>query len=582
MEHVNNNIKAHENVFLIVEDNPVDVEIVRAMLEEAYQNNYKMLWAECFAEAENILATKSIDALILDMNLPDFSGPANVTELNNQYPHLPIVVLTGYDDQAIALETIQYGAQDFLVKNDISPQILARSLHYAKERKKLENTLKQSYADLSHKNGELEAIARTDYLTQLPNRSYFESSIQRCIEQAKRSKKEFALLYLDLNNFKKINDKLGHAAGDELLVVVAQRLKVIVRDTDFIARIGGDEFVIFTDLLHTKDEVYQLIDRILDQFEQPCLISEKEVKCVLSIGVSFYPDAPTLAILMKHADYSMYEAKQSNMTNVGFYTKEMDTKYARKMQIESQFDKAIEAGEFDVHFQKITSTSNPDSCLFEALLRWESSTLGQVEPDEFIPIFENDLYIDQLTYIVLEKSKHLINALNHKLVDVDCIKVNVTASQLSSEEFGHQFIVWLKSLELDPEKFCLELTERQVVENTKACLAQINILRQHGVSIALDDFGTGYSSVKHLLNFPIDYLKLDISLIKGLENKPKNQALMAGIIEMVHRLGLIVVAEGIETEAEYICCQELNCDLLQGYYLHYPSKIDDVVNYILT
>ena len=254
MEYVNNNIKPHNNVFLIVEDNPVDAEIVRGMLEEAYQNNFKMIWVECFEDAENILATKSIDALILDMNLPYCSGPANVTELNKKYPHLPIVVLTGYDDQAVALESIQFGAQDFLVKNDISSQILARSLHYAKERKKLEITLKQSYDELSHKNGELESIARTDYLTQLPNRSYFESSIQRCIEQAKRSNKEFALLYVDLNDFKKINDRLGHAVGDELLVVVAQRLRSVVRDTDFIARIGGDEFVIFTDLLHSKDE----------------------------------------------------------------------------------------------------------------------------------------------------------------------------------------------------------------------------------------------------------------------------------------------------------------------------------------
>lgn len=577
LEHDGHN----ENVFLLAEDNPVDAEIVRAMLDEAYDGKFSLVCVDQYSEIAGELAKQDFDLLILDMNLPDSTGSRSVTLLRDAYPGLPIVVLTGQTDLEIAVESLKLGAQDFLTKNDITPPLLARSFYYAKERRKTEQALQQSLIDIADRNEQLNQLAYTDHLTKLPNRTQFEAEINHRLQKAQAEKKQFALLYLDLNNFKTVNDNFGHIVGDELLIQVAKRLQITLDAGDFIARMGGDEFLIFTDLIDSsnKQRVDLLIENILSAFEAPFAIDRKEIQSQPAIGVAFFPEAYSAELLMKHADCAMYEVKANPESgqSVRFYTGEMEEKYNRKVMIAAQLDQALKQDEFDVFFQSIEDIHDPNSLNYEALLRWNSQLMGPVRPEEFIPVFEDSPIINQLTKIVLKKSQRLINALDKSDVNLASIKINVTASQLSSANFSRLFLSWLDELSLSPNVFCLELTERQMVKNVATCINQIEELRDAGVKIALDDFGAGYSSIKLLLEFAIDYLKLDMSLIKDIEKHRRNQALVSGIIEIGHRMGMKVVAEGVETLDEYQTCKKLKCDMIQGYYLHRPEPQESLL-----
>ncbi|MGB1237708.1 MAG: putative bifunctional diguanylate cyclase/phosphodiesterase [Pseudomonadales bacterium] len=564
---------AHSNVFLIAEDSPVDEAIVRGMLEEVYHGQFTLHSVARFADIEAALASGDYEVLILDMNLPDSTGPEAVNLLSESHPELPVVVLTAQGDLQTAAQSFKLGAQDFLAKSQLTPQLLSRSLHYAIERKKVDLALRRSIGEIEEKNSILERLAHTDFLTNLPNRAHFESSLSLMIERAKRAEQRFALLYIDLNDFKSVNDSFGHAIGDTLLRQVAQRLLATVRSSDFVGRIGGDEFVIFTDFIEAEEEVYHLVDRLSEAFDIPFSIERKEIQNQPSIGVAFYPKAATFELLMKHADHAMYEVKsrEDSDSPVGFYTDDLDRKYARKLQIQSAFNGAIERSEFQVFFQRVEDLDDPECYLFEALLRWNSQQMGVVSPAEFIPIFENSPVINQLTKLVLAQARDLHDRLVGAGKHLCRIKVNVTASQLSSAVFCDQFLSWMEEYAIPPARICLELTERQVIKNTRACLRQLKKLRQRGVGIALDDFGTGFTSVKHIIEFPIDYLKIDISLIRDIHKRKRNQALVAGIVEMGHRLKLKIVAEGVETREQYEVCKSLKCDMLQGYYIHKPA-----------
>ncbi|MEH6445239.1 MAG: EAL domain-containing protein [Oceanospirillaceae bacterium] len=571
--------QSQQHCFLIAEDNLIDIEIVRAHLQEAYSGQFTLDSVDSVAGARLALSKKHYSALILDMNLPGHHQDQDIIDLCESCYETPVIILTGETDPAIAIDSLKVGAQDFLTKNSITPQILARSLRYAQERKKIELALRNSVADIADRNEQLKNLVHTDHLTKLANRAHFENALEETIYKAQRAKQKFALLYLDLNNFKKVNDNFGHSVGDELLKQVAYRLQETVRSSDFIARIGGDEFIIFTDFLQETAEIYQLLDRVKKTFNSAFIIDNKEIQTQPSIGVAFYPQADTSEMLLKHADFAMYEGKElrSDSGSVCFYTKEMECKYDRRLQLEAQLDTALEQDEFCAHFQKITSLQHNDTLIFEALLRWNSSKLGAVSPAEFIPIFENSPVINQLTKIVLKQAKELITKMAALDQTVTSIKVNVTASQLSNSQFCNMFLSWLQNEELLPNVICIELTESQVVKNTESCLLQIKQLRAAGVKVAIDDFGAGYSSLQYLLDFNVDYLKLDISLIRGIDEQKRSQALVAGIIEMGHRLDMKIVAEGVETEAEYLCCKQLNCDMIQGYFFHKPQSITDII-----
>ena len=571
----NPSVDEESRVFLMAEDDPVDAEVFSSMLNKAFGDSYSVVCVDRFEKICDALSQGSFQALILDMDLPDRSGVDNVHQIGEKYPALPIVVLTGNEDLDLAIDSLQSGAQDYLSKNNVTPEMLARSVHYAKERKQVEQKLKSALDDAAYKNTQLESQAKHDPLTGLANRSYFQDIATRVLMRADRKNLRAALLYFDLNEFKKVNDTYGHLAGDELLRQVSQRTKEVVRDSDFLARIGGDEFVVITDTLANKQEAYPLVTRILNQFDQAFNVGIHEIVVSCSVGVAFYPEADSLDLLIKQADFAMYEAKSSPHTSLCFYSEKIAEQYARTQKIETLLSRAIEKEEMSAVFQPVISTKNASEIHVEALVRWHSESIGTVRPDEFIAIAESTPAINGITQVVTKESQALASAIQNSGLTLDKISINISASQLASKHFCKLFFQWLDDRLLKPENICLELTERQIIQSINTCKEQFEYLRKKGIKISLDDFGSGFSSVTHLLDLPFDTLKLDRILINFIDQNPRNQALVAGIVEMAHRLDMDVVAEGIEREEELRFATELGCDYLQGYFISKPLQLNE-------
>lgn len=575
------NFAAEEKSFLVAEDNPADAELIKIMLDQVFNDDCSITHVESFQSLLEALEENAFSTLILDMTLPDRSGVMNITEISQKYPTLPIVVLTGQEDYELAVSSLKEGAQDFLSKNRITADSLAHSLHYAKSQKKAELELQSSLEETAERNTHLENVARHDSLTKLPNRHYFMETAERILSRAERQEKQVALLYYDLNGFKKINDTYGHLAGDELLIQVSNRVNDIVRTSDLLARIGGDEFVIITDIFDSKRETYHFIKRILGRFDAPFEIDGHSIICKPSIGIAFYPEADNLEMLIKQADTAMYEAKRSPNSFACFYTEKMAAHYSRSQKIEMELKYALDNAEVKAWFQPVFNVEHPGEVSVEALARWHSPLLGWVNPKDFIPLAEHSPAINELSHEMVKNSFSFYEYSNTELSASAATKIsiNVCASQLTDPNFVSLFTSWVKESQIPPQVICLELSEQQLVHSGEACIPQLKALQSNGFHIALDNFGTGKSSLTHLLDYPLDVIKLDRQIIADIDKNVRNQALIGGILETSHRLGMKVVAEGIELESEYETMVELGCDYIQGFYISKPLPADEVALY---
>ena len=565
--------------FLMAEDNPADIEFFKEMLASAVQGNYQVHCVDKFEKLEDILSNNQFEALILDMNLPDQSGIENIHRIVERYPSLPIIILTAQEDIDLALNSLHCGAQDYLTKNKVNPEILMRSLRYAKERKKIELELRDALTQAAIQNSQLETIAKYDNLTGLPNRAYFHDTANHVLERVKRSNKQCALLYVDLDNFKRVNDAFGHMFGDELLKRVAKRLSQVVRASDLLARLSGDEFVILTDILESPARVYPLVNRINDNLNEVFIIDEQEVITTPSIGVAYFPAARDIDELIRHADRAMYEAKRKLQTTTCFYTPKMAERYSRRQQIEREIPLGLEKDEFETWFQPIFFQAKPEIAHMEALMRWHSAILNWVSPGEFIPIAETSTLINSITELSIRDGAKVVRDLQEHKISIGHLAINICVMQLSNPAFCPILIRWLRNNDLSPEKICLEITERQIIQNADICATHIKNLRDFGIKFSLDDFGSGFSSITHLLDLPIDILKLDRKLIDHIDLNERNQALTAGIVEMAHRLNMQVVAEGIERTEEFEFMTDLGVDFIQGFGYAKPMHLEKVMEF---
>jgi len=574
--------QSHAFNILLVEDSPLDQALVEAMLEQAFSVNYQLESITHYRDIEPKLCNKnSINMLILDMNLPDRSGVRNVSDIAQAHPHLPIIVLTGDRNSETALQSLKNGAQDFLNKNDVTPDSLAKSLRYAQERKNIEQQLTSALGELERRNHELEVLAQRDALTGLPNRAFFQELATIRLSEAAASNTIIGLLFLDLNGFKQINDTYGHATGDQLLQAVAQRIQSQVRENDFAARLGCDEFVILTEGLETKRCIEPITQRLMQAFSAPFIIDGHDLHVTPSVGVAFHPDAHRLEELLKHADAAMYEAKASKLSGAYIYNKELNSKFSRMNEIGDRLKDALKKHELSVSFQPVSAVAAPHTIYMESLIRWNSPDLGKVSPDEFIDIAENTPVINDITQEVMRYSAATVKRLAENNLEhlLEKISINICASQLDDENFYARFIHWARVANMPLSKICIEITERQLIEKTELCKLHFSKLKKMGVSIALDDFGTGYSSLTHLVELDIDILKIDRRLIANIDTNPDHAALVAGITEMAHRMGITVIAEGIERIEEYRLLAGINCDFLQGFFIEKPLNQDDLINF---
>lgn len=415
--------------------------------------------------------------------------------------------------------------------------------------------------------------AHFDSLTQLPNRYLLVDRLHQAIFKSTRSKANIALLFLDLDRFKVINDNLGHQNGDLLLKEVAKRLLKIAREGDTVARLGGDEFILLLENLSAPEDAAKTAKRIISSFSAPFQLQKHILHISTSIGISIYPDdGKNDKILLKNADISMYHAKEKGPGNYSFYNKRMNEYSLKRLAIESNLRTAIENNELYLVFQPQLSVKENNYKNAEALLRWDSPSLGNVSPGLFIPIAEETGVVNKIDLWVISQSCEQIKRWNDQGLKDITVAINVSAGHLISETLLKHLKEEIIINQISPKNIEIEITEAVFVENSEQTIKTLQALKRLGTKIAIDDFGTGYSSLQYIQNFPADTLKLDGMFVQNLTTKKSSRGIVRSTIILAHSLGLQLVAEGVETQEQFEFLQKHQCDLIQGYLFSKPLK----------
>ena len=416
-----------------------------------------------------------------------------------------------------------------------------------------------------------------DPLTDLPNRSLFLDRVDHALKRAARRGDRVAVVFMDLDNFKVVNDSLGHEVGDELLIAVAGRLRSCLRPTDTAARLGGDEFVVLLEDVENPEDGTRVAVRIGEAIRAPLRAGRHDLFVTTSVGVALGGgDGESAGDLLRNADLAMYRAKDGGKNNYAVFEPLMNEKALKRLGMEAELHRALEKKEFRVYYQPKVSIRTGRILALEALVRWEHPERSLMSPAEFIPLAEETGLIIPLGRWVLEQSCRQL-AEWQKLYPSDPplgMSVNLSAAQFKRPDLGLSVAEVLRQTGLDPRTLALEITESMMVEDVEAALATLKELKSLGIKIAVDDFGTGYSSLSYLKHFPVDFLKIDRSFVAGLGHDPKDEGLVAASIELAHALKLEVVAEGVETEGQLERLRTLGCDIAQGFYFQKPSPED--------
>jgi diguanylate cyclase (GGDEF)-like protein len=447
----------------------------------------------------------------------------------------------------------------------------------------LASTFREMGKNLSHYHEQVRYVAYHDSLTGLPNRLMFKNYLNRATAEARRDRQNLAVLFMDLDNFKRINDTLGHQAGDKLLEAFSDRLSTQLRETDIVshssqdeasqvvARLAGDEFIVLLPRISGSGEPQKVAKRILSSLAEPFVISLQELYVSASIGIAIYPeDGETSGELLKNADIAMYHAKKLGRNNYQYYSSKLNEEAAEKLKIEGKLRHALNNNSLELYYQPQINMSTGDITGVEALLRWNDPDLGSIGPDVFIPIAEefgliveiSDWIIDQACQTAQKWAK----LFKHPLT----MSINISAVHFNEDSLIDTISGALKRSGLDPKYLELELTETSILQDLNQASETLDTFKSMGLKLALDDFGTGYSSLSYLMKLPFDKLKIDQSFIKNLKTETKGTAIVSAIISMSHSLGMSVIAEGVEEEEHMRILLPMHCDQVQGYYISRP------------
>jgi diguanylate cyclase (GGDEF)-like protein/PAS domain S-box-containing protein len=674
---------------LLVEDNPGDVRLLREMFNERDSHDIELTGVTCMREAEKYLFEHAVDVVLLDLGLPDANGLGAIQRAHAVAPRVPLVVLTGLDDESLAAQALREGAQDYLIKGQLDMRGLLRALRYAVERKFVEEALfaekeraeltlrcigdavactdilgnvtflnvvaesmtgwswreaacrnvavvvrildgssreripnpmttragqdrtlhlpsncilvrrdgleipiEASVAPLRDRHGwaagavlvcrdvsaartmtqQVIHSAQHDFLTGLPNRVLLGDRVNYAIALATRHVKKVAVLFLDLDGFKHINDSLGHAIGDKLLQSVANRLADCLRASDAVGRQGGDEFVVLLSEMEQSEDAAIAARRMLDAVAEVHSIDQHDLHVTTSIGVSVYPDDGLDAeTLIKNADTAMYAAKEGGRQIYRFFEPTMNVRAVERQFMEDGLRRAVERKEFTLHYQPKISLTTGRITGVEALVRWTHPVRGAVPPAEFIPVAEDCGLILRMGRWILREACSQARAWSDAGLPVATMAVNISSMEWRDQNFLAGVVAILEETGLDPRALELDLTEGVLMKHAESTVSVLDALRAIGVRVAVDDFGMGYSSLSYLSRFSIDALKIDKSFISGITKEGQDATIVNAVIGMALSLKLRVVAEGVETVEQLKFLQNNQCDEAQGYYFGRPA-----------
>jgi diguanylate cyclase (GGDEF)-like protein len=548
---------------LVVEHDPRAALLIGEMLRSAWSEGLVLSQAERLGQATQELLERGATCVLLDVSLVEGRQLGVIEQVRTTAPDVPIVALSNFADEDTALAAIRAGAQDFLVKSELFPALLARAVKYAIERKRSE-------VQLAHQ-------ALHDSLTGLPNRALFLDRLGVALDRSRRTSASVAVLFLDVDNFKQVNDTLGHGAGDRLLVGLADRLRTMLRPMDTVARFGGDEFTFLFEELASEREVVLIAERISRAAGLPIRLDDGDTSITVSIGIAMVAD-PTVPpeSVIREADAAMYRAKELGRGRFELFDEASRHRAMERLELETALRHAVERSELRVHYQPVV-TLQPDTAVVgvEALVRWQHPERGLIAPDEFLPLAEETGLVLAIGEYVLEEALQQLVRWRRSKPDVS-IAVNLSARQLEDAGLVSMFAAAVRSSGIDPGAVWLDVTESAVTHNQEAAIRALQGLKEIGLRIAIDDFGTGSSSLQSLRRLPVDMLKIHESFVADLGSDPVQNPIVAAVVELGHALGLSVVAEGVETDAQLAALRSLGCDGAQGLLFGAPVPEEDV------
>lgn len=551
---------------LLVEDNASDAEFLAASLRRQRATDVQLVTVQTLQDAVTLLgqaAEPPFDVVLLDLHLPDGSGLQCVDVIQGVCDTIPIVVLSGQDDEEFAVSILNKGVQDYLVKWEGQGRTILRSIRYAIERKRSE--LRMNY------------LAQFDALTGIPNRHSFSEQLNRATARARREGRKVTLLYMDLDEFKFVNDTLGHDAGDSLLKEVADRLRRSVRAGDVVARLGGDEFAIMIEGLSGPLEVEAVAEGLIKVLAEPYPIAGRQLAVTASLGITMFPsDNSDPQMLLKNADIAMYQAKEGGRNTFRFFTQRMHEELMEYHELERDMREGLARNEFRLAFQPKVNLLTKRLQGLEALLRWTSPTRGEVGPATFIPVAEQSGHIVPLGYWVLDQVCRQITEWRAAGYPVVPVSLNVSARQFQLPDFHQRVAEAIARHGVDASLIEIEITEGLMMEDTGLAERCLDYLKSVGVRISVDDFGTGYSCLSYLHRFPIDVLKIDRSFIRQIGQGSGNEEITDAIISLARSLQLETVAEGVETTEQVDFLVTHGCHVAQGFLFGRPMDATGV------
>ncbi|WP_020591542.1 two-component system response regulator [Kiloniella laminariae] len=552
---------------LLIDDDMVDrANTVRTLNRSGYALN--ITEAETAEDGLGQYKKATYDIVLLDYQLPTMTG-LELLKLFNSDSHEcnAVVMISNHDDEDLAISCIENGAQDFIPKSELSSSRLIRAIMHAKERYKIDQQLRRSHE-------QLKVMAERDALTGLSNRYVFEEEMTTAIPRAERQGVRLALLMLDLDCFKVVNDTLGHAAGDRLLVEVAKRLSAQVRGGDLLCRLGGDEFAILVHNLADPIMMRLFSQRIFAAFSTPFILEEIEFTISASIGIAVYPDCAQDAMqLMKCADVAMYRSKEKGRGRASYYSQALHEEVSRRIELERELRRATVENEFVLYYQPQVDCMSESLVGAEALIRWQHPEKGLISPVEFIPIAEEIGLIPKIGDWVLETACAQLQRWHKNKAGYGesfSISVNISALELNQQGFFAKVEKVIEQYDIAPQLLELEVTESTLINSTAETAQILKDLSDYGITLSLDDFGTGYSSLSQLQTYPFEVLKVDRSFVQSIEDNDEGAQFLEAINALAKVLGIKTVVEGVERETQKGWCQKLGFDRMQGYYFAKP------------
>ncbi len=579
----NNLLDSEKLSVLVVDDRKENLLAMECVLKTMGVN---VILANSGNECLSKLLRYDVSIILLDVQMPEMDGyeTAGLIRQHDKTKAIPIIFITAGDKEHANIEKgYESGAVDFLFK-PVDSFILKSKIKIFIDLLHQKNLAKSMLAEKSelvekikYKNMELDRAAHYDSLTDLPNRLHFEKEITRQIAHAKRHSHQMALLFVDLDYFKNINDTLGHYVGDLLLKEVSMRLKSSVRIDDFISRIGGDEFAIILTLIKDTNDAAVVCQKLLDTLSRPYELAGHELRTSISIGIATYPhsgDSPTA--MVKHADIAMYRAKDEGRNDYKYFTEELNTAHLQRLKIENALRYALEHNEFYLVYQPVVNISTGALVGMEVLLRWEHPDYGLISPAEFIPIAEEIGIIAPIGNWIFNTACKQYNLWNGDGSRDLIMSINLSPCELKNELLMMSIKDCMEKGQVEPKNFQFELTETAIMANIEESGYAIKQFHEMGFKIAIDDFGTGYSSLSRLRSLPFRTVKIDRSFVNDIGEDENDTIVVKSMISLAHGLELDVVAEGVETEEQRKFLTEHGCQYAQGYFFSKPLVTDDM------